>query len=209
MMFSMLDNDLLTMLDKYHGLIFDMDGTLIDSTPYHLDAWEITAEKFSFPFEREWLYSLGGMPGDKIVELLNQRYQLDLSPVEVSEFRMVTFSEFEIHGGPIATTNTVLEHYLGSKKLAVGTGSPRVNALRLLEETGILAKLDALVTATDVDNHKPNPDTFLLAASKLGIEPRLCIVFEDTELGKRAAHSAEMDCIMLEGNDLTLYPYQM
>lgn len=204
----MSNNQIFTTLDKYQGLIFDLDGTLIDSMPYHLDAWCVTAEEFDFPFDRAWLHSLGGMPGDKIVELLNQRYQLDLSPVEVSEFRMMTFSAFASHGGPIPCTNKVLEHFWGSKKMAVGTGSPRVNALQILEETGILVKLDAVVTATDVDNHKPNPDTFLLAASRIGVEPRQCIVFEDTELGRLAAHSAQMDCVMLEDNQLKFYPYQ-
>lgn len=204
----MLHSQILSKLDKYQGIIFDMDGTLIDSMPRHLDAWAVTAEKFDFPFEREWLYSLGGMPGEKIVELLNQRYQLALSPVDVSEFRMVTFSEFDDHGGPITCTNKILDHFYGSKKLAVGTGSPRDHALRVLDDTGILAKLNAVVSATDVEHHKPNPDTFLLAANKIGIEPNLCVVFEDTELGKQAAHSALMDCVMLEDNQFKFYPYQ-
>ncbi|WP_140419025.1 HAD-IA family hydrolase, partial [Vibrio parahaemolyticus] len=59
---------------------------------------------------------------------------------------------------------------------------------------------------SDVENHKPCPDTFLLAADRLGIDAQNCLVFEDTELGKRAAHSAGMDCVMVEGNNLVFYP---
>jgi HAD superfamily hydrolase (TIGR01509 family) len=62
------------------------------------------------------------------------------------------------------------------------------------------------VTATDVSNHKPNPDTFLLAAEKLKLKPQNCVVFEDTNLGKQAAHRAGMDCIMVEGDNLVFYP---
>ncbi|MEF1174561.1 HAD-IA family hydrolase, partial [Vibrio sinaloensis] len=87
-----------------------------------------------------------------------------------------------------------------------GTGSQRKSALALLKQTELLPKLDAVVTATDVANHKPNPDTFLEAARQLGVNANACVVFEDTELGKRAAHSGGMDCIMVEGDQLVFYP---
>ncbi|MEZ9436920.1 HAD-IA family hydrolase, partial [Vibrio atlanticus] len=74
-------------------------------------------------------------------------------------------------------------------------------------KTDILSKLDILVTATDVKNHKPNPDTFLAACFGMGLQPKQCVVFEDTHLGKQAAHAANMDCILVvEGNTLEFYP---
>lgn len=93
------------------------------------------------------------------------------------------------------------------KKLAVGTGSQRKSAEHLLTKTDILAKLDSLVTATDVQRHKPNPDTFLDACEGMGLKPKQCVVFEDTDLGKQAAHAANMDCIMVvDGTHLAFYP---
>ncbi|MEF1340281.1 HAD-IA family hydrolase, partial [Vibrio rotiferianus] len=80
------------------------------------------------------------------------------------------------------------------------------SALRLLAKAGILKKLNAVVTATDVENHKPFPDTFLMAADQLGLGAEECVVFEDTELGKKAAHAAGMDCVMVEGKGLKFYP---
>lgn len=197
---------MLEILEKYQGFIFDMDGTLIDTMPAHLSAWNKTAEHFNFPFTQKWLHSLGGMPSYKIAAEINSEYDLSLDPTEVSQYKMRAFAELEEHGDKIKCSNDVLEHYHGKKKLAVGTGSQRESALKLLSRVGLLERLDAVVTASDVKNHKPNPDTFLQAAEKLGLKPEECVVFEDTELGKSAAHAGGMDCVMVEGDKLVFYP---
>ncbi|MEF1289873.1 beta-phosphoglucomutase family hydrolase [Vibrio sp. M260118] len=193
-------------LNKYDALIFDMDGTLIDTMPAHLDAWQQTANQFGFPFTKEWLHSLGGMPSYKIVGEVNKMHRLDLDPALVSRFKMEAFANMENHGEPIECTMQVFNQFIGKKKLAVGTGSQRDSAVRLLTKAGIIDHIDALVTASDVINHKPNPDTFLQAASALDVAEKNCIVFEDTKLGLQAAHAANMDCMMVEGDQLVFYP---
>ncbi|RTZ17409.1 beta-phosphoglucomutase family hydrolase [Vibrio aquaticus] len=194
------------LLDDYQGLIFDMDGTLIDTMPAHLEAWHQTAAHFEFPFSNDWLHSLGGMPSYKIAAEVNAKYGLSLDPYEVSRFKMATFAAIEQHGEVIPCSVNVLEHYYSKKKLAVGTGSQRDSAIRLLTKAGLIEKLDAIVTATDVTNHKPHPETFLQAADQVGLKPDQCVVFEDTKLGMQAAHAAEMDCVMVEKGNLVFYP---
>ncbi|MCW4438647.1 beta-phosphoglucomutase family hydrolase [Vibrio splendidus] len=194
-------------LTAYDGLIFDMDGTLIDTMPAHVKAWQQTAEEFGFHFEASWLHSLGGMPSYKIAGEVNSKYGLSLDPQAVSTFKMASFAAIEDKGDIIPCTHSLLLENLGSKKIAVGTGSQRKSAEQLLDKTDILSKLDILVTATDVKNHKPNPDTFLDACFGMGLQPKQCVVFEDTNLGKQAAHAANMDCILVvEGNKLEFYP---
>ncbi|GMM89182.1 beta-phosphoglucomutase family hydrolase [Vibrio fortis] len=194
-------------LTKYDGLIFDMDGTLIDTMPAHIQAWQQTANHFGFEFEASWLHSLGGMPSYKIAGEVNAKYGLSLDPKAVSAFKMDAFANIENKGDVISCTHDLLLKHYGDKRLAVGTGSQRKSAETLLAKTDILPKLDSLVTATDVELHKPNPDTFLDACKGMGLSPEQCVVFEDTDLGKQAAHAANMDCIMVvEGKQLMFYP---
>jgi beta-phosphoglucomutase family hydrolase len=193
-------------LDRYKGLIFDMDGTLIDTMPCHVESWKETSEYFDFPYLPEWLHSMGGMPSLKIVAEINQRYGLSLDPKTVATFKQRIFSRLNCPSERIHRTCDILEHYSGMKKIALGTGSLRANAIKLLQQACLLDKFDAIVTASDVERHKPYPDTFLRACDLMQLQPDECVVFEDTSLGRQAAHSGGMDCILVTEQGLEFHP---
>jgi beta-phosphoglucomutase family hydrolase len=190
-------------LTPYKGLIFDMDGTLIDSMPAHVEAWKKTCELFEIPFDEEWFYSLGGMPTIKTAQAINHRYQQNFDTKRLANTKSEFFETLDFKGEVISSTYQLLLDNKSSKKIAVGTGCRQMNALPLLGETNILPLLDALVTADDVEKHKPNPDTFLQAAQRIGVEPCDCLVFEDTELGKTAALAAGMDCVLVVDGEIS------
>lgn len=198
--------NVLLQLEKYDAIIFDMDGTLLDTMPNHVKAWELTAKHFAFPFDQAWLHSLGGMPSYKIAGEVNKRYGLNLDQQTVSAFKMETFTQLPFHGRPINHTFEVFNHYRDHKPMAIGTGSQRNSAIKLLTEAGVLEAFECVVSATEVSNHKPNPDTFLMAADKMAKQASRCVVFEDTKLGLQAAHAAGMDCYLVTENSFEFYP---
>ncbi len=195
-------------LSPYQGIIFDMDGTLLDTMPAHLAAWEKTARYFDFPFDRAWIHSMGGKPSFQIVDLINQRYGLSLDAQSVWEHKRKSFMALETHGGVISHTYQVLESVQGEKKVAIGTGSQKESAYSLLGSHNLLPLFNAVVTADDVENYKPAPDTFLLAAQEMELLPSLCVVFEDTPLGLQAAHAAGMDCYLVVDDGFEYHPLQ-
>lgn len=186
----------------YDAIIFDMDGTLIDSMPSHLDAWHKTSEQYGFPYDRQWHHSLGGVSSMRTVELINERYQLALDPVTVAQTKSRMWHDLYLGPVLIDATYAVFQQCAGHKKLAVGTGATRLHAEEQLAFVGVLERLDALVTASDVEHGKPHPETFLAAAAEVGVAPERCLVFEDTEIGRQAATAAGMDCVMVVDGQL-------
>ena len=184
-------------LTSFKAIIFDMDGTLVDSMAAHIDAWRITCDAFSYPFDRDFQYSLGGVPSLATVEMMNRRYGKSCSPADVAAFKKQAYEGLSHAPNLIQSTLAVFNHYKSVMPIAIGTGSDKQHAQWVLSEHGILEQLSALVTADDVVHGKPHPETFLKAAEQMGVAPKECVVFEDTEMGRQAAVDGQMACIMV------------
>ncbi|HSG60423.1 MAG TPA: HAD-IA family hydrolase [Pseudomonadales bacterium] len=187
-----------TSLDRYCAVIFDMDGTLVDSVAPHLDAWEIICKRYGYPCERDFLMSLSGVPTTGTVEILNQRFDMTHPVVQVASEKEAIFLSMCQQPRRIDPMYHILLAQHRIKPVAVGTGASRVHAIAQLQSLDILPRLSALVTACDVTHGKPHPETFLKAAHQMDIAPSDCIVFEDTAIGMRAAAAAGMDCYRVD-----------
>jgi beta-phosphoglucomutase family hydrolase len=184
-------------LSRYKGIVFDMDGTLIDSMGSHATAWQQTCEFFGYPYDAPYINALGGVPTRDIVKLLNEKHGLEHDLDEVAEKKRQAWLDLDDNLSVIEDTFRVMKRYEGVLKMGIGTGSERNNAIRMLTQTGLLGRVETVVTATDVTHGKPHGETFLTVAKNMGLRAQECVVFEDTEVGRQAAQAAGMDCIMV------------
>lgn len=189
-------------VSSFDALIFDMDGTLIDSMGQHLLAWQQACAHFGYPFDVSYMNSLGGVPTDTTVELLNAKFGLSHDKDQVAAYKSARFTELASAPVTIDATVQLLENWYGKKPLGVGTGAEREHAIEQLSASGLLPKLGALVTASDVAHGKPAPDTYLQVAALLGVDPSRCVVFEDTHIGLQAATSAGMKAVLVVDGQL-------
>lgn len=176
------------------GLIFDLDGTLVDSMPIHYEGWRKAAGKFGTDIEPEFLKKFTGSPGWAIAAKILERSGLE-NEVTVEQVMKVKIEEFfrDQHLiKPIEPVIAIAKKYHGILPMAIGTGGVREAVEKTLEMTDLKKYFNIIVTANDVTNHKPHPETFIRCAEMMGIAPGLIEVFEDGELGMEAAISAGM-----------------
>jgi beta-phosphoglucomutase-like phosphatase (HAD superfamily) len=176
---------------KAKALIFDIDGTLADTMDVHYRAWEEVAAGCGFVYPREVFYELAGIPTMKIMKILNERFHLNFTEETVRE-KEKAFLRLIHEVKPIEPVAAVARRYKGVLPMALGTGGTRFFAELTIKTIGLDGYFDTLVSAEDVENHKPAPDTFLECARRLGVEPEFCAVFEDGIQGLEAAKRAGM-----------------
>lgn len=175
------------------ALIFDCDGTLADTMPSHFRAWTAVLSRYGIPFPESRFYQLGGVPTAKIIRILADEAGVVVTDVDL----MVREKEgaFLLHlesVRPLAPVVRVAADHLGRLPMAVASGGYRDVITRTLDRLGIRDWFGAVVCAEDTARHKPEPDVFLEAAKRLGVEPAGCVVFEDTDIGLEAARRAGM-----------------
>ena len=181
-----------------HAVIFDMDGVLIDSGAHHRAAWRALLDELGVaPLAPDsWRLTIG-RPSVEAVPLLLGR---PLSGAEAQRLAARKQEHYRrlVTGGPTTVRGVVefvAELAARSVPRAVATSASRRDVEDLLTRAGLRHRFEAVVAAEDVSRGKPDPEVYLLAASRLGVEPGHCLVFEDAVVGVRAARSAGMRAI--------------
>lgn len=181
----------------FDGLIFDLDGTLVDSMPAHFEAWCDALASFGAPgiFGEDVFYAMGGRPTHDIVVELNGEHGLQLDPVAVClakrDFFFQNLDKLEINRDVVSYARS----FRGKVPIAIATGSTRIGAEKTLQAVELSDLVDEVVTSDDVSNGKPAPDIYLEAASRIDVEPSRCLAFEDAPAGIISAQSAGMRVI--------------
>ena len=178
--------------DYIRGLIFDCDGTLVDSMPLHMRAWEEAVRSFGANFDREFFFSKKGMRSKDIVAQFSLQSGKPLNGADVVRLKDNFFLQHIADVMPLPIVVDVVRRYHKILPMAVASGGGREIVERELQVTGIVNFFDVILTADDPFKPKPFPDLFLEAARRIGVQPSLCQVFEDGDLGLQAAENAGM-----------------
>ena len=178
--------------EHIRGLIFDCDGTLVDSMPLHMKAWAAAVHSFGATFDPEFFFSKKGMRDTDIVAQFNLQFRKSLSSAAVVRAKDNFFLQHVAGVTPLRIVVDVVRRYHKVLPMAVASGGAREIVERELQVIGIAHFFDVILTADDRFKPKPFPDLFLEAARKIGVQPSLCQVFEDGDLGLQAAENAGM-----------------
>ena len=196
---------------KSLGVIFDVDGVLVDSYRAHLDSWWALAEKTGCHrmTEDEFRASFGRTTRETIADLWPDE---DLSPTKIERFDLLKEELFRdmlrANFTPIPGSASLISSLRAADfAIAAGSSGPPENVHLVLELLECRDLFDVVVTGDDVTNGKPDPEVFLTCASRLGLPTGACAVVEDAVVGVEAANQAGAVSVALvvRGRDETLF----
>ncbi|MGL1885456.1 MAG: HAD-IA family hydrolase [Reichenbachiella sp.] len=178
------------------GLIFDLDGTILDSMPLHYKGYLHGLSQWNVHYPEEVFYTRGGIPTKTTFEMIAEENNIQNFDIEKALQLKREFVDTQLDKITLVThVMDVIKEYHGKLPMAVGTGSNRNTVDHMFEMHGLGEYFEHVVTATEVSHHKPHPETFLKCAELIAIAPKDCIVFEDGKPGMVAAESAGMQVI--------------
>jgi HAD superfamily hydrolase (TIGR01509 family) len=181
---------------RFEALIFDLDGTLVDTERFHRRSWEIVTARMglSMPTD-DYETVISGRAGREVCQEL-----FGMSAEAAEEAVRTIAAEYWrlVHGNvsPLPGLREFLAKHAGVPR-AVATSAIRPSAERMLAELELTDEFPVVVTISDIARGKPDPEIYLTAAAWLGVSPGRCLVFEDAPAGLQAASAAGMTAIGL------------
>ena len=186
-----------------HGVIFDMDGVLFDSEPVYDECTFNIMQRRGVSLTHHDLKDLRGLTSEFFWQRLVERHKLQVSAEELLKEETVALEHAFAFSSAVMPTPGIKELLLelGSRNIpiAVGTSSQRPRAEIILKRFGFYDLFKKVVTSAEVTQGKPHPDIFLLASNGLNINPKNCLVIEDSTNGMMAAKKAGMFAVGLLG----------
>jgi beta-phosphoglucomutase family hydrolase len=180
------------------GAIFDWDGVILDSSSHHEESWERLAKETGFSLPEGHFKKGFGMKNEFIIPNLlnwsNRAEEIQQLSLRKEQLYREILLEWGIHPLP-GVPEWLAELRQHGIRCAIGSSTHRLNIDTSLRVLGFEDYFAAIVTAEDVSRGKPDPEVFLTAAERIGIDPSHCVVFEDALVGIEAAHRGGMKVV--------------
>lgn len=195
------------------GAIFDLDGVIVDTAKYHYLAWKELADSLGFVFTEQHNERLKGVSRIRSLEILLEIGNLSVDDKEKAKL-LTRKNERYVHMLDNIDSSHLLKGaeeyliYLKEKGIKISLASASKNAPLIINKLGITKYFDALIDGNQVVNTKPDPEVFIKAAEKLGLDAKDCTVFEDSQAGIDAAKKIGCKTVaigtpdMLKGADI-------
>jgi beta-phosphoglucomutase family hydrolase len=182
---------------QLEAVIWDMDGVIVDSAPYHFRSWQEVFGKRGVTFSEEEFRRHFGQRNDTIIRFafkdkISAEEVIAIADEKEALYREKIASNLKPHAGAIELVKALKAKGI---KMAIASSAPMENIQLILRGLGIADYFQAIVWGREVTEGKPSPQAFLLAAEKLGVQPENCLVIEDAVAGVSAAKRAGMKCI--------------
>lgn len=189
------------------GVLFDMDGVILDTEKLYVHFWQEAAKALGYPMTYEQALGMRSLSKEAGTKQLKTYFGDEVVYEEVRDKRIELMNRFiEVHGVEAKAGIFELVEFLKEKdiKIAIATSSPLERARKYLKEIGIVEAFDAIISGhmDMVKRGKPEPDIYVYAAEKLGLKPQECLVLEDSPNGIQAAFLAGCIPIMIPDLDL-------
>ncbi|MGG7143112.1 HAD family hydrolase [Clostridium nigeriense] len=181
-------------LENIRTVIFDMDGVLFDTEKVYLDVWTSICEKYGYKMTKEIYCKVIATGRENVKRVFKKEFGNNIPIEEMYKEKDINLAIELEKGVPVKDGAYELLKYLKNRKynLALATSASKERMDKQLEDAGFRCIFDEVVCRDEVMETKPNPEIFLKAADKLGVDPKECIVIEDSLAGVRAAYRGNM-----------------
>ena len=178
------------------AVLWDMDGVLVDTAELHYQTWKQTLADYGIPFSRQIFNEFFGMNNEQTLTGILGRppepsFLQELSDNKENKFRKSIHGQIELYPG---VRKLLQDLQRAGVRQAIASSAPQENIDALVIKLNMASFFQAIVSGCELKS-KPDPATFLLAAERLGVPPRYCVVIEDALHGIEAARRAGMKCI--------------
>jgi beta-phosphoglucomutase len=183
-------------MGKLGGVIWDMDGVLVDTGESHYQSWRDTLDEYQVTLTKKRFYETFGMNNRSILQLLmgdrfTESLHDEISNKKETEFRRIIQGEVQLLPGALHLLQTFSQAGLPQ---AIASSGPPPNINAIVDELAIRQYFQALISAADLPG-KPDPAVFLTASQRIGVPPQTCLVIEDGITGVSGAKNAGMKCL--------------
>ncbi|MDH3201729.1 MAG: HAD family phosphatase [Myxococcales bacterium] len=187
---------------KIEAIVFDMDGVLIEAKEWHYHALNRALELFGYTISRaEHLSTFDGLPTRRKLEMLSMEKKLPRGlHTFINELKQqYTVEQVHMNCKPVFVHEYTLSKLKAAGyKLGLASNSIKPTVTLMMEKSNLSTYLDVMLSNQDVSKPKPDPDMYLQAATKLGIDPKACLVLEDNINGIRSAEAAGCNVLVVQ-----------